>query len=330
MTGVQTCALPILQGMGLSPQTSQATGMAGLAGTNAMNAGNTYQQVQGQGTNFYQAPNQQVNTQNYTGQNVQQYMNPYLQTAQNQAISNYANSLPQLGSSASNVGGLGGSREALMQAQAQQGLQQTMAGNVNNAFQNAQNQFNTQQQANLQAQQANQQAALQQAAQAAQYGLGGQQLAQQSQQFGANLGLQGQNAAMNAANILGNLGQNQYGQQMGILSGLNQFGTQQQNTQQAVNNALNQNFQNYVNYPYAQMAFLSGILHGTSPGALGSQGTTSTYAQAPNVAGQLAGLGVGAAGLTQAMGSMGGKKGGKVYDDEYKSGIAHAYANLGD
>lgn len=384
LTPMQQQAMQGMQGMTTAPQMDQATGMMGTAGLNAMNAGNTYnpfnatnqynptqlgsmnigyQQAQGaQGTAAQMAGPQQ-----FTGQNVQQYMNPYLQTTQNAAISNYANSLPSLGSAATNVGGLGGSREALMQSQAQQGLQQTLAGNVNNAFQNAQNQFNTSQaqqlqagQANLGAQMqaeqqnvgnqqqanlANQQAGLTsqgqalnqlqnlnqlgvgQASNLAQYGLGAQQLNANQQQFLANLGLQGNTAAMNAAQGLGSIGQNLYNQQMGILSGQNQFGTQQQNVNQAVNNALNQNFQNYTNYPYAQMAFLSGILHGTSPGALGSQGTTSTYSQAPNVAGQIAGLGIGAAGLSQA---LGGKKGGRVYDKEHSSGIAHAFAHLGD
>ena len=138
---LQTQAMGNIQQMQPSSQTNQATGMAGLAGLAAMN------------------------TPQYTGANVQQYMSPYLQTTQNQAISNYANSLPSLGSAASQVGGLGGSREALMQAQAQQGLQGTLANNVANAFQNAQNQFNT----------------------------------------SVNQQQQGQNTAINAANTLGNI-----------------------------------------------------------------------------------------------------------------------------
>jgi hypothetical protein len=100
---------------------------------------------------------------------------------------------------------------------------------------------------------------------------------------------------------LGNLGQQDYAQQMGIMQGMNQMGTQQQQLSQNVNNALNQNFQNQINYPYAQQAFLSGILHGTSPGALGQQQTQANYGQPPNMMGQLAGLGMGAAGLYGAM-----------------------------
>jgi len=117
--------------------------------------------------------------------------------------------------------------------------------------------------------------------------------------------LQGQQQmGLGAAQQLGTLGQNDYAQAMGILQAQNALGTQQQQLSQNVNNALNQNFQNAINYPYAQQAFLSGILHGTSPGALGQQQSSSTYAQAPNAMGQVAGLGMGVAGLAGAMGAV--------------------------
>lgn len=252
LTPMQQQAMQGMQGMSTAPQLNQATGMT--------------QQAAGNVANGMPA---------YTGANVQQYMSPYQQNVtqqlSNQAIQNYANSLPQLGSTATNVGGLGGSREALLQAQAQQGLQQNLANiqatGAQNAFQNAQQQFNTQNQMNLAA---------------------NQQL-------------------LGAGTNMANIGQTQYGQQMGILSGLLGAGTQQQQLAQNVNNALNQNFQNQINYPYAQQAFLSGILHGTSPGALGQQGTTQTYAQPANALGQIAGVGAGLAGLAGTMGSSSGQ-----------------------
>lgn len=218
---LQLQAFNNIQAMTPPDQMGQAMGLAGAAGTAAGNIGSTYNQIQGSGPNFYNAPNQtvsagtvtnqnvnapnvntfqmsqpanvtsqqvgsqqvtapgglqtfqmgpaqQVGTQDYTGANVSRYMDPYMQQVvqqqKNQAISDYAESLPQLGSAATAVGGLGGSRQALMAAKAQQGLQEKLAGiqaaGSQAAFQNAQQQFNQQQQANLQAALANQQAGL--------------------------------------------------------------------------------------------------------------------------------------------------------------------------
>jgi hypothetical protein len=82
-------------------------------------------------------------TRDFTGADVQKYMNPYTSTLKNAAIANYADTLPKLGSMATGVGGHGGSREALLQAKAQQGLQGTLSGIDVDAFNNAQKQFNT-------------------------------------------------------------------------------------------------------------------------------------------------------------------------------------------
>ena len=255
-------------------QGTTVAGQTGLQQQAANSAGNMSVAPQiGQGSNLAAQAGYNASGPQAFAQNVQGYMSPYTQTLQNQAISNYASSLPQLGSAASKAGGLGGSREALMQSQAQQGLQGQLAGIQANAFTNAQSEFNTQNQ-----------------------------------------------NALYAANTLGNLGQNQYAQQSGIANLQNALGTQQQQTSQNVNNALNQNFQNKQNYPYAQMAFLSGILHGTSPGALGAQSTTSQY-QAPANATAMLGS---AAGLYAA--TQGAKKGGKVTTK--KSGLAHLFATM--
>jgi hypothetical protein len=240
MTPMQQQAMRNMQGMDVSPQTMQASGMAGMVGANALDPG-AYQQ------------------------NIQNYLSPYTQNVinqqQNQAIADYARNLPQLGSTASKFGGLGGSREALMEAEANRNLQTQLQGitaaGLQSGYQNAQGAMQGQQQMGL-----------------------------------------------SAAQQLANLGQNHYAQEMGIMQGMNQMGTQQQQLAQNVNNALAQNFSNYTNYPYAQQAFQSGILHGTSPGALGQQQTMAQYGQAPNTMGQMAGLGMGVAGLAGAMGAV--------------------------
>jgi len=118
---MQLQAFRNIQQMQPSAATNQAMGLAGLAGTNE-----------------------------FTGDNVSKYMSPYIQNVINQqeqgAIRDYGRSLPGLGSQAAMIGGLGGSRSALMQSEANRNLQNTLAGidaqGYQQAYQNAQNQYN--------------------------------------------------------------------------------------------------------------------------------------------------------------------------------------------
>lgn len=247
---LQQQSMNTIQGMTPAGQINQGTGLAGLAGQQAQNVGNT----------------------SFTGDNVNQYMSPYtqdvVQQQQAQAIQGYANNLPTLGSTAQNTGNLGSSREALMQSQLggqlQGQLQGITAQGYQGAFQNAQNQFNTQQQTQLNA----------------------------------------ANSQLNAANTLGTLGGQQYGQQSGIASAQMGAGSAAQNLEQEQLNTNYQNFINQQNYPYAQLGYLSDILHGTASTAAGS-GVYANYQQTPNVLGQVAGLGTAATGLAGLFGSGG-------------------------
>lgn len=287
---LQNQAFGNIQQMTPSSQNSQATGFAGLAGLGAQNIGQSYQPGQ-IGYN-------QTGINNYNQGAVNQYMSPYTQDVinaqSNQAIQSYGQSLPQLASATAANGDLGGSREALLQSQANQGLQSQLQGiqasGLQSGFANAQNQFNTQNQLGLQSQTANQNAQLQ---------AQGQGL--QSQQFGANLGLQGLQTQLGAASTLGTLGNNQYNQQAGIDTAQLTAGAQQQGLQQTQLNTDYQNFINQQNYPYAQLGYLSDILHGTSTTASGS-GIYANYQQAPNTLGQVAGLGTAATGLAGLFG----------------------------
>ena len=268
---MQTQALGNLQQMQPSSQTNQATGMAGLAG---LRMG----QMAGQNNNFYD------NTlQNFTGSNVDQYMSPYMNDVvaqqKNAAIADYARNLPQLGADAARVGGLGGTRSALMQAEGNRNLQGQLQGiqatGSQNAFQNAQQQFNAQQQARMQ-----------NAQNQAQYGLAGQQ-------FGLSA-LQGQ---LGAANQLGQLGMNQYQQQSGINNAQMNAGNFLQGQSQ---NNLNNQYQDYLTqqqYPYTQLQFMNSLIHGLSPNT-----QTTVYGGQPNQMGQIAGLGMGVAGLSNLWG----------------------------
>lgn len=125
MQGFQNIA-----GMTPSEQLGQATGLAGLAGA-----------------------------QDFTGENVAKYMSPYMKNVVKQqqlgAIEDYSKSLPQLASVTTQAGGLGGTRQALLQSEAQRGLQNQLANiraqGQQAAFGNAQQQFNQQLQNRLQA-----------------------------------------------------------------------------------------------------------------------------------------------------------------------------------
>ena len=267
--------------LGTSPQLDTASGIAGLAGQRAM--GTQYDPTQ------FNA--QQVGTQDYTGQNVSQYMNPYMQNVvdiQQREAQRQADIMgTQRAGQAVKAGAFGGSRAGVMEAEAARNLAMQkgdiQAQGQNAAFQNAQQQFNTQQQRDLQAQMANQGAGLQT-----------QQLGEQSKQYGAGLGMQGLQTGLQAAGQLGQLGQTQYGQQVGNIGLQNQMGAQQQAQQQGI---LNQQVQNYAmaqQYPQQQLAFMSNMLRG-----LPMQSTTANmYQAAPSNVSQLAGLGTaGIAGL---------------------------------
>jgi hypothetical protein len=83
MTPMQQQAMRNMQGMDVSPQTMQASGMAGMVGAQAMDP-SQYQK------------------------NIQSYMSPYTQNVinqqQNAAVADYARSLPQLGAGAARMG----------------------------------------------------------------------------------------------------------------------------------------------------------------------------------------------------------------------------------
>lgn len=234
---LQQQAFQNVQGMQVSPQTGQATGMAGLAGLGSLYAGQNYQN---QATN----PNA-----------VAQYMSPYQQNVtdfqKQQAINDYGRALPGMQAQAVGQGAFGGSRQAIVGAEAQRNLQNNLAGiqatGTQNAFQNA----------------------------------------QQAQQFGANLGLQGYGLAGQQAATLGQLGQQDYGQRMGINAAQQQAGAQQQAQEQQGLTQRYQDFQNQQRYPYQQLGFMSDILRGMPSG----QSTQSLYQAPPSALGQLAGVG---------------------------------------
>jgi len=237
---LQTQSFNNIQSMQTSPQLGQATGFAGMSGLGSLNAGQNYQN---QATNPYA---------------MQAYMSPYQQNVtdfqKQQAINDYGRQLPGMGAAAVGKGAFGGSRQAIVESEAQRNLQNNLTGiqaaGTQNAFQNA----------------------------------------QQAQQFGANLGLQGMNQANQAANTLGQIGAQDYAQRMGINSAQQQAGAQQQAQGQQVLSTQYQDFLNQQNYPYKQLAFMSDIMHGVPT----SGGSSSMYTAPPNTLGMGIGLGTAA------------------------------------
>jgi hypothetical protein len=101
-----------------------------------------------------------------------------------------------------------------------------------------------------------------------------------------------------------------FGQNMAVNQLQNQYGGQQQQQVQNVLNNQYQDFQDQKRYPYQQLEFMSGLMRGTP------MGTVQSMYQPPGSAlGQVAGLGMGAYGLSQM--GMKFKDGGSVpsYED---------------
>ena len=250
--------------MQTAPQLADATALTGMAGLGALNTQYTF--------NPYQ-------TQQFTGNNVQAYMNPYMQNVVERQQSDAQRQSDIAGQSqqaqAARSGAFGGSGDYLMRAQAAGNLARQkgdiQAKGLQDAYAQAMGQFNQSQAQNL----------------------AGSQLNAQQQQFGAGLGLQGLQTAMTGAKSLADIGQTQYGQNMGLLDVQNKFGTQQQ---QQVQNQLNteyQDFLNYQNHPYKQMGFMSDMIRGLPM----SQLSSTMYQQPPSMLQQVAGAGLTAKGL---------------------------------
>lgn len=261
-----------------SEQLGLGTGLAGAAGLGAL--GTNYQGRNFQGGQF-------------TPQAAEDYMSPYTQNVvdyqKSQALRDFQIAQPMRQAQAVQQGAFGGSRSAIVDAEAQRALNSQLQGitatGQQQAFQNAQQQFNADQARRLEA----------------------QRMGEQSRQYGAGLSMQGLQTALQSAGQLGQLGQTEYGQRMGITGLQSQFGQQQQQQAQRPLDMAYQDFINQQNYPYKQLGFMSDMIRGLP---LGQQSTSQVYQGSGNTMGQLAGLGMGAYGLSKMM-----AEGGMVYAD---------------
>ena len=242
--------------MQTAPQLKDATALAGMAGLGALNTQYTF------------------NPANFDSATAKSMMSPYMDNVvarqQQDATRQAAITGQAQQAQAARSGAFGGSGDYLMRSQAAGNLARQkgdiQATGLQNAYNQAMQQFNAQNQLNA-----------------------------QQQQFGAGLGLQGLQTAGAAAQNLGNLGNTQYQQNMGINALQNQYGLQQQQQVQSDLNNKYQDYLNYQNYPYKQLSFMSDMLRGVPLSQTGS----SIYQAPPSTAQNIASLGLGAAGISK-------------------------------
>ena len=242
-----------VQDLGVSPLMQPATGLTGAAGIGGLGAGQQYtQQATSPGA-------------------MQSYMSPYMQNVvdwqKTQAVSDYGRQLPGQQAAAARAGAFGGSRQAIVESEAQRNLQNQLAGIQATGTQNAYEQANK----NL--------------------------------QFGSQLGLQGLGLAGQMGQQFGQLGQTAFGQQAAAAQAQQSAGAVQQAQQQDLLNKRYEEFMQQKYYPQEQLQFLSSLLRGS---VVAPQQTMYQYQAAPSMVSQLGGLGMGALGLSNAFRARGG------------------------
>lgn len=261
-------------------QYADATRMAGISGFGGLGTAGTAQnyaaQQAGAGGDYARMATDPSSMQAYMSPYMQNVVDVQQQAAQRQAdITNQA-----MQAKFAQSGAFGGARQGIQQAQAaadlarqKQGIQAT---GLQQAFQNA----------------------------------------QQAQQFGANLGLQGLSGAQQGlqtalggynllgqqAGMLGNLGTQELAARQGIIGTQAQMGGMEQQQQQNIINQAIQNYAQAQQYPLQTFNAYNALLRGYAmPGQ-----TATTYQAAPSLPSQLAGLGMGAYGVSQLMKKKGG------------------------
>jgi hypothetical protein len=258
-------------------QFAPATGLAAASGLGSLGIAG---QAAGTGADYYSLAT--------SPEAMGAFMSPYMQNAVDrqkfEATRDYAKQLQAQKAQAVGAGAFGGSRQAIVESEAQRNLNQQLQ--------------------NIQA--AGTQQAFQQA--------------QQAQQFGAGLGLQGLQASLQglgqagqAAGTLGQLGTAQQATDLDRLRSQQQMGALQQQRQQDIINQAVQNYAIQQQYPLMQLGFMSNMLRGLP---LQSQ-TTQLYQAQPTTTQQ-------AIGLLGAGASLFGKAGGGAIKEYREGGIASA------
>jgi hypothetical protein len=258
--------------MRVSPYIGQSGGIAGNVANRAMN-------MNYDPTRFME---ERVRTGQFTDPGIAgAYMSPYMQNVvdigKREAARQDAIAGGQRAAQAVGAGAFGGSRQAIMEAEANRNLMQQMgdiqAKGSQAAYEQAAQQFQTDQARRLQASMANQAKNLE-----------AQQLSEQSRQYGADLGLRGLQTALQASNQLGQLAGTQFGQAKDIMGMQAQFGAERQAQQQRKYTQDYQDFLNQKMHPYQQAQFANEMLRG-----MPMQSIEKMYRADPDAAAQIFG-----------------------------------------
>jgi hypothetical protein len=259
------------------------------------------------------------------------FMSPYMQNVvdfQKQgAIRDYDIAQQTRNAQAARRGAFGGSRAAVVDAEANRALMNQLGGiqatGTQQAFADAQKQMQFGADLGLRGLGAGYQG-LGLGIQGAQTGLQGIQGATAAGQYG----LQGLGQSTQAAQLLGQLGASQFAQQRDITNDMMRAGAVQQGQQQQGLDVGYQDFLKSQNYPYQQLAFGSDMLRGLPL----SQTAGTFYNAPPSTASQLGGLGTTALGIYGMSGGFkapGGANGGMV-GKGYANGGLMAIQNYRD
>jgi hypothetical protein len=184
-------------------------------------------------------------------------------------------------------GTFGGARQALLQSEQERGAEQNIANiraqGQQDAYLNAQKQFEADQARRMQA----------------------AQLGQQAQQFqaglGKDIGLAGLQTGLEASAKTGALAATEQASNLERLKAQAASAGEKQAYQQEIDNLKYQQFMDQQNYQKSQLDYLSQILRGNAA-ALGT--TQTQYAPPPSLASQLGGLGLSGLGLYNILGKQ--------------------------
>jgi hypothetical protein len=269
--------------LGVPSQYGQATQMTGMAGLGSLGLSG---QMAGAGQDFARMATDPTA--------MQGYMSPYMQNVVDyqkaQAARDYNIGQGVRKAQAVGQGAFGGSRQAIMEAEAQRSLGNQLQGIAATGSQKA---FED---------------------------------AQRQQQFGAQLGMQGRQAALQGLGQfgamgaqLGQLGGQELAARQGIIQSQYGMGQQQQAMEQQKINQAMQDWANTQQYPLMQLGVMSNMLRGLPMQA----STTNQYQAAPNALTQ--GIGAAGAGASLYNALRGGKEGGLPSEFKPTTGIKSYY-----
>ena len=251
----QTQTQQKIMGMDVAPQMGMASGVTGAAGLASLGAGAQYGQMAAGDIGALRGAGAQYGQMATDPGSMQAYMSPYMQNVvdiqQREAMRQAGIAGTQRGGQAVRAGAFGGSRQAIMEAEAGRNLQQQLGDIQGRGLQSAYEQ------------------------------------ARQAQQFQADLGLRGAGQAAQAGQVLGQLGATQFGQEKDILQAQMGVGEQQRSMEQSKLDLGYQDFLRQQQYPYQQLGFMADMIRGVPVG----QTATSIYSQpGPSPLSQMAGL----------------------------------------